>query len=315
MAYGSLAKIPKNTDVLIAGFACVDFSALNNHRKTLDEADDSGGTFWGIVRHAATYHRRLVILEYVKTAPWVKIAKHWEGIDYAAVHADVDTKAYYLPQTRERGIYVLFILEKFRRPASPPAGMFLLDADDRRLEQVEKDMAVRSAIAAVNPRATVNWDRYQVRHQSYRLQQELGVWDTLDANFLRKLVDGYDMDYKERCLELSQGIDREIDSRAFGIVGCITPSGMPYMTTRGGPLFVLRSLALQGLPLNRLLLTQYSQKELQDLAGNAMSSTVVLPTGDSSRTLTPRAPRRKFLLHKARKTWYLAVWILTRLPL
>lgn len=66
-----------------------------------------------------------------------------------------------------------------------------------------------------------------------------------------------------------------MDSRAFGIVGCITPCGIPYMTTRGGPLCGLESLALQGLPLDRLLLTQESQRELQDLAGNAMSSTVV----------------------------------------
>lgn len=66
-----------------------------------------------------------------------------------------------------------------------------------------------------------------------------------------------------------------MDTRAFGIVGCITPTGIPYMTTRGGPLCGLESLALQGLPLERLLLTRETQRELQDLAGNAMSSTVV----------------------------------------
>lgn len=66
-----------------------------------------------------------------------------------------------------------------------------------------------------------------------------------------------------------------MDTRAFGIVGCITPTGIPYITTRGGPLCGLESLALQGLPLDRLLLTRETQRELQDLAGNAMSSTVV----------------------------------------
>ncbi|KAL6234151.1 hypothetical protein BDW75DRAFT_213122 [Aspergillus navahoensis] len=197
-------------------------------------------------------------------------------------------------------------LAAFKRPASSPAGMFLLDADDRQLEQIERDMAQKIIASAAAARATVNWDRYQVRHQGYRLKQGLGhrrpisksqddgtckmpdfawqvwmrslperVWDTIDVNFLRKLVSGYDMNYKERCLELSQGLDREMDSRAFGIVGCITPCGIPYMTTRGGPLCGLESLALQGLPLDRLLLTQESQRELQDLAGNAMSSTVV----------------------------------------
>lgn len=58
-------------------------------------------------------------------------------------------------------------------------------------------------------------------------------------------------------------------------MGCITPCGIPYITTRGGPLCGLEALSLQGLPLDRLLLTKESQRELQDLAGNAMSSTVV----------------------------------------
>ncbi|KAL1982323.1 hypothetical protein VTN96DRAFT_1417 [Rasamsonia emersonii] len=50
---------------------------------------------------------------------------------------------------------------------------------------------------------------------------------------------------------------------------------MQYVTTRGGMLTGLESLALQGLPLDRLTLTRESSRELQDLAGNAMSSTVV----------------------------------------
>ncbi|KAL4975868.1 hypothetical protein BDW66DRAFT_166919 [Aspergillus desertorum] len=337
-AYGSLEKIPKSADILIAGFSCVDFSGLNNYRKELDEKGESGDTFWGIICYAKAYRPRMVILENVKTAPWAKIEGHWNDIDYVAVHADVDTKAYYLPQTRERG-YMYCVdrrllsdlarnqhdlalnademglnmrrewvdtLAAFKRPASSPAGMFLLDQDDRRLEQIERDMAQKITASGAAARTAVNWDRYQVRHQGYRLKQGLGhrrpisksqddgtckmpdfawqvwvrslperVWDTIDVNFLRKLVDGYDMNYKERCLELSQGLDREMDSRAFGIVGCITPCGIPYMTTRGGPICGLESLALQGLPLDRLLLTQESQRELQDLAGNAMSSTVV----------------------------------------
>lgn len=78
-----------------------------------------------------------------------------------------------------------------------------------------------------------------------------------------------------RCIDLSQGLDRETDTRAYGLVGCITPCGIPYITTRGGPLCGLEALALQGLPLDRLLLTRERHRELQDLAGNAMSSTVV----------------------------------------
>ncbi|KAL2807643.1 hypothetical protein BJX63DRAFT_425199 [Aspergillus granulosus] len=355
-AYGSTEKIPKKADILIAGFSCVDFSVLNNHRKTLDEKGESGGTFWGIIRYAITYRPRLIILENVKSAPWDKIAKHWDEIDYFTIRANVDTKAYYLPQTRER-VYMFCVdkrlmnesglseaamrawtdvLAKFKRPASSPAGMFLMDVDDRRLEQIERDMAMKITSSS-SARVTVNWAKYQVKHQNYRLSRGLGhrrpvsksqddgtcqmpdfawqtwvkslperVWDTIDVNFLRKLAEGCDMNYKERCLELSQGIDREIDSRAYGIIGCITPCGIPYMTTRGGPLCGLESLALQGLPLDRLLLTHETQRELQDLAGNAMSSTVVgaailsalivghkvLKTGSATHVPDPAVPKR-----------------------
>lgn len=47
------------------------------------------------------------------------------------------------------------------------------------------------------------------------------------------------------------------------------------MTTRGGPLLGLESVGLQGIPFNQLILTRETQKQLQDLAGNAMSITPV----------------------------------------
>jgi SNF2-related domain len=75
--------------------------------------------------------------------------------------------------------------------------------------------------------------------------------------------------------ELSQNIDRFTDTTPFGITGCITPTGVPYVTVRGGPMIGLEALAMQGLPIERLLLTREHQRQLQDLAGNAMSTTVV----------------------------------------
>lgn len=50
---------------------------------------------------------------------------------------------------------------------------------------------------------------------------------------------------------------------------------MPFVTSRGGPLSGLEALSLQGLPLDRIILTSESQRDLQDLAGNAMTSTVI----------------------------------------
>ena len=77
-------------------------------------------------------------------------------------------------------------------------------------------------------------------------------------------------------VELSQNIDRDNDPRAWGIIGCITPSGIPYLTTRGGPITGPELLALQGIPADKLSLTYETSRQLQDFAGNAMTSTVVV---------------------------------------
>ena len=50
---------------------------------------------------------------------------------------------------------------------------------------------------------------------------------------------------------------------------------MPYLTTRGGPITGPELLALQGIPTDKLSLTYETSKQLQDFAGNAMTSTVV----------------------------------------
>ncbi|KAI9775093.1 MAG: hypothetical protein M1839_001445 [Geoglossum umbratile] len=78
-----------------------------------------------------------------------------------------------------------------------------------------------------------------------------------------------------RVWELSQNIDRFTDTTPFGVTGCVTPTGVPFITTRGGPMIGHEALAMQGLPIERLLLTREHQRQLQDLAGNAMSTTVV----------------------------------------
>ncbi len=72
-------------------------------------------------------------------------------------------------------------------------------------------------------------------------------------------------------------MDRVIDNIGAGLAGCITPTGIPFSTIRGGPLIGLEALSLQGLPIDQLQLTREKQAQLQDLAGNAMSSTVVGP--------------------------------------
>jgi hypothetical protein len=74
---------------------------------------------------------------------------------------------------------------------------------------------------------------------------------------------------------LSQNVDRAIGSSKAGICLCLTPSMIPYTMNSGGLMVGLEALSMQGLPIDDLLLTRETEDQLADLAGNAMSTTVV----------------------------------------
>ncbi|KAI9877173.1 MAG: hypothetical protein M1830_004631 [Pleopsidium flavum] len=199
------------------------------------------------------------------------------------------------------------LMGAFQRPASSPVEAFLLPEDDPRVQLAREEMA-KSVRGDEKPSRNVDWTLCQGRHQDYRAEKCLGtkrpltgwleggssgfpdygwidwnkaqtdrVKDTCDVSYLRSAARGFDFEYKPRSIELSQNIDRFTDSTPPGITNCITPTGQPYITTRGGPIIGLEALALQGLPIDNLLLTRENPNQLQDLAGNAMTSTVVGP--------------------------------------
>lgn len=250
-AYGSSEVIPGDLEILVAGTACVDFSPLNNRKKTLQQGGESGTTFDGLLRYAERYRPRVIIQENVRNAPWEQMKEKWKKLGYMSVFVPVDTKHYYLPQTRERGYLVVIdkhrlkaagllgdameqsdidnvtqkvhqLARNFKRQASAPVGMFLLNDDDRRLEAIE----LRTCLEF---RSDTSWEQYQIRHQRHRDELELGnerpitrslpginvlktpdfywhrfwktqperVWETVDMNFLKRVVQSYDMNFKE----------------------------------------------------------------------------------------------------------------------
>lgn len=226
---------------------------MNNKRKLLSEEGESSSTFNALLRYARKYRPRLVVVENVSKAPWEKFGEVWAEIDYRAAHVILDSKQYYIPQTRTRG-YMIAIdtnrldgttpaaahlsldelgssfksrMQKFARKASSPAGKFLLPENDRRLEQIRKDLATR--LEANTSRAEVNWDKYQIRHADFRAQEGLGdqrpisrsqagilgvtppdfywrswfktqverVWETVDMKFLEGVTRDIDFNHKE----------------------------------------------------------------------------------------------------------------------
>lgn len=348
-AYGARVVIPDKVDLLVAGTACVDFSNLNNKKKSLDDVGESSDTFIAVFNYANKYRPAIVVLENILGAPWDIMIGRFQAIGYVATGVTVDTKEFYLPQTRQRGYIVCVdvcklenlgsandeqstkeylnakpaqgvrnrfveMMEKLRRPVSSPVSSFLLPDDDpdvirsrhSRARQSELDKPMRTAVWAKcelrhivtrqieglgNARPLTDWQESGIlvlpEHcdkQWFKTQVER-VWDFIDISVLRnaglkpkstkKDLQPYDSQFKSRVWNVSQNIDRTTDHAAFGLVDCLTPTGSFWLSHRGGPLVHTESLALQGLPLGTISFTTESERMIQDLAGNAMSTTVV----------------------------------------
>ncbi|KAE9396876.1 hypothetical protein BT96DRAFT_921812 [Gymnopus androsaceus JB14] len=318
-AYGALAAVPGNVDILVAGTSCVDYSNLNNEKQDIDANGESGRTFRGMMGWVTKHRPPIVILENVCSAPWDRVREKFEKHKYSALHIRVDTKQYYIPHTRTR-VYLIAIdqknssipkkwkesVERLKRPASSTLDSFLLPMDDPRIHHARQKLAQESYNASDRRTGRTDWGRCESRHQRARLEEELGskrpltsweeggsckmldftwhdweagqverVWDLQDISLLRDSKKGIDPSFKTTVWNLSQNVDRTIGSNKPGICPCLTPSMIPYITNRGGPMIGLEALSMQGLPVDKLLLTRETEDQLADLAGNAMSSTVV----------------------------------------
>lgn len=230
-AYGGPTQVPGNVDILIAGFPCVDFSSMNNHKKGLTDVGESRDGFLAILGYAKRFLPPIIILENVYHAPWEFIAAVWnndrkkmqemllrgnkrkksdsKGLDdaraariqaesywesdkqvYVAVWIKVDTKNYYIPQTRNRGYLCCFLVEPFDspkaaqaavlqwaqmfralgRPTSESVEAFVLPNDDPRLHRMMDEMARRK-----KPKREVDWEICRGRHERYRDTKGLGT--------------------------------------------------------------------------------------------------------------------------------------------
>ncbi|EJD08575.1 uncharacterized protein FOMMEDRAFT_102039 [Fomitiporia mediterranea MF3/22] len=198
------------------------------------------------------------------------------------------------------------LVNRLERPASTTLDSWMLPTDDQRIHQARQKL-VRESFGALDRRTgRTDWGRCESRHQRARLEEGLGpkrpltsweeggfcklpdfawgdwgvvqverVWDLMDISLLRKAKQGVDPSFKTEVWNLSQNVDREIGSKRLGVCPCLTPSMIPYITNRGGPIVGIEALSMQGLPVNKLLLTRESEDQLADLAGNAMSTTVI----------------------------------------
>jgi len=217
-------------------------------------------------------------------------------------------RGYLLAVKKGKGIDRLLLrrwkemLKSLERNASGALDEFMLPNDDPRV------LRGRASIVAGGNSGKSNkteWTKCEGRHLLARSAEELGdkrpltgwsdsnptsmpgwawndwaeaqvhrVHDLLDINTLRLAKQGVDCTFKTMVWDVSQNVDRATIGK-LGLSQCLTPSGINYIPSRGGPLVGEELLLLQGIPADDLLLTRESDKQLKDLAGNAMSTTVV----------------------------------------
>lgn len=132
-----------------------------------------------------------MIIENVKSAPWSNIQNIWESIGYRTQVALVDSKNFYIPQTRQRGYMIAFdrfraqkigfdvetaaaswvdTMKELQQRASAPFLDMILADDDPRLEH---EIAT---IVNARPRDyATDWEACRTRHETLRFQGKLGM--------------------------------------------------------------------------------------------------------------------------------------------
>jgi site-specific DNA-cytosine methylase len=293
---------------------------------------ESARTFFAAVKLIAALRPKLVILENVNSAPWDMYTDQiFPKLGYLARYVTLDSKQFYLPQTRQRGYLVAIdaadigeeqaaaiasewetqLLNSKRAPSSPISA-FLRPADDPATTQARADMerkgpsnaewalcSLRHADARQklglrrddNPFSQKAMRNGRLISATYPSHSWLSFWqiqvariiDLMDILSASAHKSGFDLAYKTAMIDVSQNVDRNnlvgttksgLGTK-LGIVGCITPSGLAIVTDLMRPITGTEALALQGLPVEELVISTETQAQLRDLAGNAMSVTVV----------------------------------------
>lgn len=304
-------------------------------RRAIDammEASGSGNTstttFASAMNYIFEHQPKIVIFENVESAPWHSVVQYvFPLCGYAAAVLRLDTKKYYLPQTRSRKYLVAFshsaftregaqalsdsvgkTTEKLERMHSSSVADFLLPINSLELQRARNEMEL---VSQARRDKDTEWSFSRSRHMAFRRfhrlpdkrpwirwadngssnppakmwkpwenRQTKRVSDLLECMYLlAKYGTGpkgrYDLAFKAQIIDCSQNVDRVNIKVVFGRSGCLTPCAIPVLTLEARPVTGSEALKLQGLPIESFDMSIETQEQLQDLAGNAMSTTVV----------------------------------------
>ncbi|KAL5612206.1 hypothetical protein BROUX41_000254 [Berkeleyomyces rouxiae] len=280
--------------------------------KILDRVKgESSRTFLAGLLYISKYRPSIVIMENVISAPWDEIADFWFAkIGYVATYRKCNSKDYGMPHIRVRGYLIAVDFREFAGDSEDIPGDERLIQHRRVLEKAPKSLRVNEArmcqMRHAEARASEGLptgNRYTMMdHRGHCVPREdsfqesisdLGERekDLLDITYERGLQKQYDMNHKLLIYDISQNVDRAPGQ--LGMTPCLTPKGNPFVTNQGRPLLGLEAVGLQGIDIDRIVPSIETQMQLQDLAGNAMTTTVVGATLLSSLLAIESLPQKR----------------------
>lgn len=286
-------------------------------------------TFASAMNYLKERQPKIAIFENVHGAPWATTIDYvFPLTGYTAEIVALDTKNYYLPQTRLRKYVIAFnhrffgleaarelcndfsgAIQALERKYSSTVTDFLLPANSHELHRARNEMELASQSAQEKD---TDWSFSRSRHTQFRRAQGIPderpwlqwrengssnapakMWKPWEAPLPNRVKDllecfyqlgmagknlkhgKYDVAYKAQILDCSQNVDRVNMGQPFGGTGCLTPCAIPVLTLEARPITGSEALKLQGMPIEHFDMSIETQSQLQDLAGNAMSTTVV----------------------------------------
>ncbi|ROW12752.1 hypothetical protein VMCG_00089 [Cytospora schulzeri] len=303
-------------------------NAIDSMMEASGSSNTSTTTFASAMNYIFEHQPKIVIFENVESAPWKSVMEYvFPLCGYAAAVLKLDTKSFYLPQTRSRKYLVAFshgaftlkgaqalaasvreTTENLRRMHSSSVTDFLLAMNSLELQRARNEMELMSQ--ARRDRDT-EWSFSRSRHMAFRRHYKLPdkrpwihwkdngssnppakmwkPWENRQPKRVSDLLEciyllarygtgphgRYDLAFKAQIIDCSQNVDRLDIKHCFGRTGCLTPSAIPVLSLEARPVTGSESLKLQGLPIENFDMSIETQEQLQDLAGNAMSTTVV----------------------------------------
>jgi len=153
----------------------------------ITECGTSYKTFLATLRLLATHRPKVLLMENVVGAPWSAMTNFWlRKIGFTAQHVIVDTKNFYIPQTRTRGYLVAVdheaygdlspeiaeywasVMNSFHNTYSATADKFLLPPDDPRIVKARRDEEVRQGKSKES-----DWEYSRDRHDEVRRNEGL----------------------------------------------------------------------------------------------------------------------------------------------